>query len=232
MTQKAREHWDSEFSRSDVRFPILITERPSSSAHRLKEILQPGESLLEVGSGMGRNTNWLAQQGYNVTGIDISPIALQEAERRGEKLGVQPKYYLQDASQAGWPFPDHSFDAVLDTMTSMLFTLSELERYCREVVRVLKPGGKFFLYTLDYTQDIDTQQMLSMLPGAEKNTYFLPIMGHQERAFSLEDIAELYAPLEIESSDHIEASAQCAGEEYEKCYWWVLLRSPEELPRE
>ncbi|MDH5707030.1 MAG: methyltransferase domain-containing protein, partial [Candidatus Aminicenantes bacterium] len=52
--------------------------------------LQPGTAL-DVGAGQGRNSVWLAQQGWDVTGIDISGVGLAAATANAEKAGVKIK---------------------------------------------------------------------------------------------------------------------------------------------
>ena len=50
--------------------------------------LEPGKAL-DVGAGQGRNAVWLAQQGWDVTGIDISGVGLAVAEANAEKAGIR-----------------------------------------------------------------------------------------------------------------------------------------------
>ena len=50
--------------------------------------LEPGTAL-DVGAGQGRNAVWLAQQGWDVTGIDISGVGLAVAEANAEKAGTR-----------------------------------------------------------------------------------------------------------------------------------------------
>ena len=52
--------------------------------------LEPGNAL-DVGAGQGRNAVWLAQQGWDVTGIDISGVGLAVAAANAEKVGTPIK---------------------------------------------------------------------------------------------------------------------------------------------
>lgn len=47
---------------------------------------------------MGRNTNWLAQKGFKATGMDISKVAIEEARKRAEKLGLTTKFISGDVA--------------------------------------------------------------------------------------------------------------------------------------
>ena len=40
---------------------------------------------LELGCGTGTNSVWLAQQGFEVTGIDLAPLAVEQAEQRAQR---------------------------------------------------------------------------------------------------------------------------------------------------
>jgi ubiquinone/menaquinone biosynthesis C-methylase UbiE len=95
-------------------------------------------TVVEIGSGTGPNLRYLPP-GVRVVGIEPNPhmhgYFLREArtERRGASLvrGVAESL----------PFPDESVDAVLATL--VLCSVSDLDQVLGEVLRVLKPGGRF-----------------------------------------------------------------------------------------
>jgi SAM-dependent methyltransferase len=73
------------------------TGKPSSelqSAYSRNEI-QPGRAL-ELGCGTGTNSVWLAQQGFDVTGIDVAPLAVEQAEKRAQAAGVKVHFAVAD----------------------------------------------------------------------------------------------------------------------------------------
>ena len=65
------------------------TGRPSSELQRVlsRNAIQPCRAL-ELGCGTGTNSVWLAQQGFEVTGIDVAPLAVERAEERAHAAGV------------------------------------------------------------------------------------------------------------------------------------------------
>jgi len=67
-----------------------FTSTPSVFMMESEKDLQPGTAL-DVGAGQGRNTVWLAQKGWDVTGIDISGVGLAAAAANAEKAGVRIK---------------------------------------------------------------------------------------------------------------------------------------------
>jgi ubiquinone/menaquinone biosynthesis C-methylase UbiE len=100
------------------------------------------ERLLEIGYGSGVFLPELARRTRDLTAIDIH----QATERVGEslsKLGVQASLHTASAEQM--PFSDGSFDGVV-AVSSFEF-ISDFDRACREIVRVMRPGGSFFVIT-------------------------------------------------------------------------------------
>ena len=65
-----------------------FTSTPSMFMMESAEGLEPATAL-DIGAGQGRNAVWLAQQGWEVTGIDISGVGLSAAADNAEKAGVR-----------------------------------------------------------------------------------------------------------------------------------------------
>ena len=67
-----------------------FTSTPSVFMMEATKGLKPGKAL-DVGAGQGRNAVWLAQQGWDVTGIDISGVGLAAATENARKSGTSIK---------------------------------------------------------------------------------------------------------------------------------------------
>lgn len=222
------EHWDEEYSLGSKHFHALASSDPSISTLKFVEYLEGKQvpfvgNLLEVGCGMGRNTNWLAKKGFNASGMDISKVATEEAIKRAKKLGLKVKYISGDMALP-WPLPDNSLDFVLDFVTSHLLDLKQLSFYLSEVQRVLRGDGKLALYTLDRTKDQQAQRLLSENPGPGPHTYVIPEMNHIERALTLEEIAEAYSPFVVEHSELVYRPTRFGDQTYEKYYWFAIFK--------
>lgn len=102
----------------------------------------PGGDLLDVGCGPGAYTLRMAADYDSVVGMDVDRTRV-EAFARGIPPGRQIAAMVGDAEHM--PYPDESFDAV--TAIEVLEHISNLPACLREVHRVLKPGGIFFLTT-------------------------------------------------------------------------------------
>ncbi len=71
---------------------------PSEPDHDLVDLvspLQPGKAL-DLGCGPGRNSIWLAQRGWDVTGVDASAVGLAQASERASDAGVSVRTVLAD----------------------------------------------------------------------------------------------------------------------------------------
>jgi SAM-dependent methyltransferase len=80
---EARRYWNSVFSDSKVSF----NRDPSRLLVEAIQDRKPGLAL-DLGMGQGRNAIFLAQQGWCTTGVDISDIAVEQAQARARQLGV------------------------------------------------------------------------------------------------------------------------------------------------
>lgn len=133
-------HFDSHYLREYE--PIFAPESDRAEASRLVEILglPVGSRILDVPCGQGRHAHLLAENGYDVDGLDYSKHLVSVAKRRG--TGPQLRYTLGDMRKmpAKWT---GRFDAVLNLFTSFGFFTHPAEdaRVVREFARVLKPGG-------------------------------------------------------------------------------------------
>jgi SAM-dependent methyltransferase len=101
----------------------------------------PHGRVLEVGCGRGELAQRIAAElGSSVIALDLSPAMVAEAAGRGVDARIGDIQAL--------PFADGSFDAVVAAW--MLYHVPDLERGLAEVVRVLRPGGRFVAVTNGY----------------------------------------------------------------------------------
>lgn len=94
--------------------------------------------VLDVGAGTGVHTLYLQDQGFEVCAIDVLPEAVQIMRSAG----------VRDARLADvWEFEDEPFDTILMMMNGIgiLGTLEGLDRFLREVPRLLEPDGQIVL---------------------------------------------------------------------------------------
>lgn len=95
--------------------------------------------VLDLCCGSGQATQVLVKYSQDVTGLDISPVSLQRAQRN-----VPQAKYVEALAQE-IPFPDAQFDLVHTSVAMHEMKPSQLRQILKEVYRVLKPGGVFAL---------------------------------------------------------------------------------------
>jgi SAM-dependent methyltransferase len=96
---------------------------------------------LDVGCGAGVFSVWLAEQGMDVTGIDLFPEAVAMGEARAREHGVGVNFITGDLFE----FQAQPFDLVHDSGCLHALVGGNVERYKQQLLRWLAPGGTFVL---------------------------------------------------------------------------------------
>ncbi|MCH2138463.1 MAG: class I SAM-dependent methyltransferase [Phycisphaerales bacterium] len=99
--------------------------------------------VLELGFGAGSNLWFAAREGFSVCGIDGSPSAVAAAQSRLAEDGLCGDLHLSSFPTV--PEPDDSCDLVIDRASLTCVAFDVCRETIREVHRVLKPGGRFFM---------------------------------------------------------------------------------------
>lgn len=95
---------------------------------------------LEIGAGTGTNAVWLAERGFDVLGVDVSPLAVEQARAKMKDRDLRCRFATLDFLAA--PVPYGPFHFVFDRGCFHVFDQSE-ERahFARRVAAALVPGG-------------------------------------------------------------------------------------------
>ena len=103
--------------------------------------IQAGERVLDIAAGNGNATLAAARRFAQVTSTDYVPALLEKGRARASADGLEVEFRIADAENL--PFASDSFDVALSTFGAM-FT-PEHERPAREMLRVVRPGGRIGL---------------------------------------------------------------------------------------
>ncbi|MGA2837787.1 MAG: class I SAM-dependent methyltransferase [Acidimicrobiales bacterium] len=99
------QEWDRRYSGDE----LVWTSTPNQFLVAEAVGLQPGRAV-DLGCGEGRNSIWLAEQGWEVTGVDFSSVGLAKAKRFASLWGVQVTW-IESAVEEWTPQPE-GFDLV------------------------------------------------------------------------------------------------------------------------
>ena len=130
----------------DGYFHDLEQQRYRSHKHLLPWIqeMETGKSVLEIGCGIGMDSYQMAKHGLQVTGIDLTDVAIQVVKQRFSREGINGDFQTGDATNLA--FEDNTFDYVYSF--GVLHHTQDTEKAIDEAYRVLKKGGvaKIMLY--------------------------------------------------------------------------------------
>jgi SAM-dependent methyltransferase len=130
-------NWENRYRTNDIPWD---TGQPSAELQRVvaEDAIKPCPAL-EVGCGTGTNAVWLAQQGFNVTAVDISPLAIERARAKAAAAGVAVRFIAGDLTTR----PDFvgPFDFFFDRGLYHIVRNIDLAGYLGVLERTLRPGA-------------------------------------------------------------------------------------------
>jgi len=98
--------------------------------------LRPGKAL-DLGCGEGRNAIWLAERGWQVTGVDFSEVGLEKARRLASERGVEVNWLRADLLE--YQPVEGAFDLVI--VMYLQLPAAQLSAVIKKAVAALAPGG-------------------------------------------------------------------------------------------
>jgi SAM-dependent methyltransferase len=132
----------------------LVTRKTDCMVHRLA---LPATGSQQRGLDFGCGHAWycahMAKLGYRMVGVDISPEQIDQARRYLTQYHVDADCLT--IAPGKLPFPDNHFDfAYSINVFHHILDEASREQSWRELVRVLKPGGSFFLHEINVTNPL------------------------------------------------------------------------------
>lgn len=112
----------------------------------LVELVQSGKlkpcKAIDLGCGAGNYAIYLAGKGFDVTGVDISSVAIKHARENALKKGVKCRFLVTDLLGDLHEI-DETFDFAYDWELLHHIFPSDRETYAKNVHKLLNPGGKY-----------------------------------------------------------------------------------------
>ncbi len=128
--------WDERYSRDGWLFGTEPNEFLKSQAHRIP----PGEVLC-LGEGEGRNSVFLAEEGYEVVGVDRSQVGMDKAQALARERGVSVETVV--SSIEDFDLKEREWEGIVSIFFHLPVELRK--RVHRSVVKGLAPGGILIL---------------------------------------------------------------------------------------
>jgi len=222
-----RKVWENEYKNAKL---VTLSDKPQKDflnflkfLKKERKLIVTNLNILDLGCGVGKNSNYLAKLNNTVVGIDISSEAIRIAKERAEKLDIKVQYQVSNIGSK-YAFDDEYFDVVVDVISSNSLNEKEREIYLSETKRVLKPGGYFFVRALRKEGDKNAKFLLTNSPGPEKNTYKIKDLGLVERVFEEKEIKEMYGKnFEILKLQNKTAYTKYNNQSYKRNYWLIYM---------
>jgi SAM-dependent methyltransferase len=130
-------HWDRQYRRAQLPWE---PGRPSTELRRVLAAwhVRPCPAI-ELGCGTGRNAVWLAEQGFEVLGVDVSPLAVQRA-REHRTIPGTPVHFLA-ADLLDWWKLGGPYGFVFDRGCYAAVRTFDRDGYLRTLEQVLQRGA-------------------------------------------------------------------------------------------
>jgi ubiquinone/menaquinone biosynthesis C-methylase UbiE len=181
------------------RFPIQLYHRTAT------QVDLAGKEVLEVSCGHGGGASYLMRtlRPATYTGLDLNTVAIEFCRKRHSLGGLN----FVSGNAESLPFPDRSFDAVINVEAAINY--QDVRRFFAEVERVLRAGGHFLYADIRYADEfaaweadlgdialrLVSEQVINaeVMRGLEKNRFLTQITRRLPNIAFVRGIAADYA---------------------------------------
>jgi len=126
-----KQTWSLEFPSPELIGVLMALDMPK------------GSKCLDVGCGSGADLEHLAEKGFNTTGLDISPIAIDIVQKRLEAKNLKAKLLVGDI--LNMDLGDEKFDFIADRGCLHHIENEKRTIYADVIEKAIKPGGYLLL---------------------------------------------------------------------------------------
>lgn len=180
--------WTKEH-REKKTFPGIYENSPASVLVDFEKTLSllgdPKQiTILDLGTGTGRNAVFLAGKGYQVIALDFVKDVISQAQSTN-KLSNLTYVYL-DIAKPWKSINNTSLDIILDIYTTICVRQRGRKTVVKEAFRTLKKGGLYFFAGIGLTDWVKLE------PGPETNSTIFPDSGKFEKQFTKEELLHDY----------------------------------------
>ncbi|MDE7411435.1 MAG: bifunctional demethylmenaquinone methyltransferase/2-methoxy-6-polyprenyl-1,4-benzoquinol methylase UbiE, partial [Paramuribaculum sp.] len=143
----------------------------------------PHDTILDIATGTGDLAILLAQKTYakKIIGLDLSSGMLEVGRQKVTKYGLSESITFTEGDSLNLPFPENSFDAI--TVAYGVRNFEDLHKGYKEMLRVLRPGGKVTVIELS-TPDRQPVKTLYRFYTRTLVPFVGRLISHDTRAYS------------------------------------------------
>ncbi len=149
--------WDNFYKKSDGKI-VWGGERADFFDQIREKYNLIGGLLLDMGCGVGDKSLYFTKHGYKTVGVDISPLAIAEANKKASTVKAPGQFLVGDLKNIG-KIPEisaHSYDIVLDILSSQFLASQEKEGFFNQLAGLIKPNG-YYLFETFGKKDINDE---------------------------------------------------------------------------
>ncbi|MBC7871394.1 MAG: class I SAM-dependent methyltransferase, partial [Chitinophagaceae bacterium] len=159
-----------------------------------QSLLPSQGKVLDLGMGEGRNALFLAMNGYDVTGVDIAPSAVEKCLERAKSMGVTLVAKVSNLMDI--EIEPNNYTLIISTMTLQFLKKSEADTVITRIKQGLQPGGMVYL-SMFSTEDPSYKRAKETLPELEQNTFYQERLASYMHFFEKQEILDHFADLEL-----------------------------------
>lgn len=221
--------WEQEH-RSGQTLGRMANQHAASGVVRFMDWLKErgvklGGKAVDIGSGQGRNSVYLAGLGYDVEALEYVQLARELTDVLAEKNNVASRVHAHDVEiDRPWPYPDNTFDLAIDSFSSIDIETKPGRDMCiGEMYRTLKPGG-YGLVTVCSADDEWETELIAKHPGPEPNSTLWPQNGKFQKDYTEHELRECYRMFEICELKTISKPTSKLGRSGTATNFWLVVK--------
>ena len=178
-----------------------------------------GRTVLELGCGSGNDAARLAHEGFTVTALDFSAVAIAQASA---KCNSSVNLLVADMAEP-LPFSNESFDAVMSNVALHMFDDTVTHSIFTEVARVISVGGLFVLH-VNALEDRPLRASWRPVVRELEENFVLEESGQTMHFFSEEYLRELLHGWRRVRLEFVEIDDRVTGKPFKRVWRGVATR--------
>ncbi len=182
--------WAQEYEKKGI--PSSSEQSPSNSVVSFITDYQTNKSpkgkiAADIGCGLGRNSFYLAEQGFNVISIDFVEKNIQHIKQVATEKKLPIQGFTADVANP-WPIPENGLDLAIDIFCYKHLPSKEKQAsYREEICKALKRDGLYFL-SLASKEDGFYGPLLQNSPSPDTDLVIDPYAGISSFLYSIESL--------------------------------------------